>query len=73
MGIVPEGCHASGKLKRVRAEDAFTISSPECGCCQVDMLEALRHIVAQERHLLECKDNNALVSWTKKLLEHACM
>ena len=46
--VLPEGCHASGKLKRVRAEDTLTISSPECGCCQVDMLEALGHIVAQE-------------------------
>ena len=55
--VLPEGCHASSKFKRVRAKDALTVSSPECGCCQVDMLEALGHIVAQERHLLEFMNN----------------
>ncbi len=53
--VLPKRCHASGKLKRVSAKDALTVSSPECGGCQVDMLEALGHIVAQEGHLLlEC-------------------
>ena len=48
---VPKGRCASSELERVRAKDTLTISSPECGRCQVDMLKALCHIVAQESRL----------------------
>ena len=46
--IIPEGSCAPCKLKRIRTKNALAISPPERGCCQVDMLETLGHIVAQK-------------------------
>ena len=37
-----------GKFTTIRIKNGPAIFSPECGGSQIDMLEALSHIVAQE-------------------------
>lgn len=43
--VVPKETCSPCKLDYISAKDALTLSSPESGCCQINVLEALSHVV----------------------------